>query len=305
MNSTDQPLVSVIIPCFNHGHHLPDAINSLLSQKYPALEIIVVDDGSTDSTAEAASHYGDRIRYVYRNNGGLSAARNSGVQVARGDFLHFLDADDYVPAGWYDKIVTAVTAQPSGDVYHGGWCYVDAQGNEQGRIHPIPIQGDPLAALLQGNRFPCHAALVRRSAANRAGLFKEQLRACEDWDFWIRVAAAGGSFISVPESYVIYRRYPGSMSTDHRRMWNAGLEVLGDARAAISGSEHYERAVDLGKAQWRRYCFKRLLQGMQRATWMQRSRKAYEAIRQDPPLLSMFAVEVGRSLARRMPALLA
>ena len=94
-------LISVIIPCYNYGRFLPDAVNSVLGQKKDglAVEIIVVDDGSTDDTAAVAQRLGSSIQYIYQENQGPSAARNSGIRIARGDYLVFLDADDLLTAG--------------------------------------------------------------------------------------------------------------------------------------------------------------------------------------------------------------
>ena len=92
------PLISVIIPTYNCAHYLGEAIGSVLSQAYPAIEVLVVDDGSADATAQVAADFGGRIRYFRQANGGIGAARNSGLAHARGDFIAYLDADDlYVP----------------------------------------------------------------------------------------------------------------------------------------------------------------------------------------------------------------
>ena len=93
--SIDQPLISVIIPCFNHAHFLPDAIKSVLNQSYKNTEIIVVDDGSSDNTNDVATSFPD-VKYVYQTNQGLSAARNTGLKKSNGKYLVFLDADDFL-----------------------------------------------------------------------------------------------------------------------------------------------------------------------------------------------------------------
>src|SRR5262249_50697164 len=90
------PLVSVIIPCYKQARYLPEAIDSVLAQIYPNVEVIVVNDGSPDNTEAVASRYGDRIRYVWRPNGGISAARNTGIANMRGLYVKFLDSDDYL-----------------------------------------------------------------------------------------------------------------------------------------------------------------------------------------------------------------
>src|SRR6516164_9832221 len=93
---SDTPLVSVIIPCYRQARYLPEAIDSILGQSYPAVEAVVVNDGSDDDTEAVARRYGDRVRYAWRPNGGISAARNWGIAHARGAYLKFLDADDYL-----------------------------------------------------------------------------------------------------------------------------------------------------------------------------------------------------------------
>ncbi len=96
--ATTCPLISVIIPCYNHGAYLPEAFASIWQQDYPAVEIVVVDDGSTDTTREVAQHY-PAVKYVYQANQGLSAARNTGLTHSTGQYLVFLDADDWLLPG--------------------------------------------------------------------------------------------------------------------------------------------------------------------------------------------------------------
>src|SRR5581483_8159413 len=100
----DKPTISVIIPCFNHAAYLAKAIQSALVQTLPADEIIVVDDGSTDDTAKVTASSGTRIRYVYQSNAGLSAARNTGIKLATGKYIGFLDADDL----WHPDFLTTL-----------------------------------------------------------------------------------------------------------------------------------------------------------------------------------------------------
>ena len=190
---------------------------------------------------------------------------------------------------------------PDAAVYHGGWCYVDDRGNVLDRFPPTEIKGDPSKSLLQRNQFPCHASIVRRSAAEKAGLFKEHLRACEDWDFWIRVAAAGGTFTVVPNAFVMYRRYSGSMSTDHERMWLAGLTVLQEAGEALSASKSIHLAS--GIKGWRKYCYKRVLQGIHEAPLPEKVRTLVRAVVTDPGLLVNISTHLGGNIRRRISAL--
>ncbi|MBO4300125.1 MAG: glycosyltransferase [Desulfovibrio sp.] len=114
------PLISVIIPCYNYARYLPIAVESALSQQSSALnvEVIVVDDGSTDDTPRVAQQYGHRIRYMFQENQGLSSARNTGMRAAHGDFLLFLDADDLLSPGKSGKTFAAFCPPPgSGHQY--------------------------------------------------------------------------------------------------------------------------------------------------------------------------------------------
>ncbi len=115
-DKTHLPLVSVIIPTYNYGRYLPRAIESCLNQSYTALEIIVVDDGSTDNTQEVAKRYQDRIVYIRQENGGVSAARNKGLEQATGAFIAFLDADDYITEDAIQTRLEALTKNPEAGV---------------------------------------------------------------------------------------------------------------------------------------------------------------------------------------------
>ena len=115
--TTQPPLISVIIPCYNYGHFLSEAVDSVLGQKRGELtvEIIVVDDGSTDDTAVVAQGLGSSIRYIHQENQGLSEARNTGIRAAKGDFLVFLDADDLLTANTLSSHLNNFAAHPELD----------------------------------------------------------------------------------------------------------------------------------------------------------------------------------------------
>jgi glycosyltransferase involved in cell wall biosynthesis len=111
-DKTRLPLVSIIIPAYNYGRYLPGAIESCFEQTYRALEIIVIDDGSTDNTKEILEGYGDRILSIHQKNSGVSAARNKGLETAAGEFITFLDADDYMPEDAIQARVDALMLNP-------------------------------------------------------------------------------------------------------------------------------------------------------------------------------------------------
>ncbi|HEX8912569.1 MAG TPA: glycosyltransferase [Humisphaera sp.] len=247
-------MLSVIIPCYNHGRHVAGAVSSVLSQRGAAgTEVIVVDDGSTDDTAEVVRRLGPDVRYLRQRNAGLSAARNAGILAAGGEFVHFLDADDWLLPGAVDRHLAAAAREPAADVFYGGWCDVDADGRWIADVDPGPFAGDAVHRVLSSNIGVCHCFTVRRSAFARTGLFDTSLNSVEDWDMWIRLAAAGCRYVHVPGIVGAYRRSPGSMSRNYRRMWVETKRVLRKNARHHGDCDGCRRAVRAGLAAHRRY----------------------------------------------------
>lgn len=213
------PLVSVIIPCYNYGRFLADAVNSVLDQQKDgvAVEAIVVDDGSTDDTPVAAEGLGSSIRYIRQENQGLSAARNTGMRAARGDFLIFLDADDLLTPHVISSHLKNFDSCPDTDASMCRCIQVFKKtGRAEGEMHWWPFLSAQLDMhLCQINIAPVHAIMLRSSAARDAGFFDTSLKACEDQDYWLRCAALGKRFKSNPDGKVIYRMH-GQNMTDQR-----------------------------------------------------------------------------------------
>jgi len=202
------PRVSVIVPCFNLGRYLPEAISSVRHQTFTDFEIVVVDDGSTDAeTAKVlAATNGSGIRIIRSVNRGLPAARNLGISEARGEFISCLDADDLFDPAWLDTAVARLDADP-GLAFVSHW--LEAFGDEEG---PWTPGRSDLAALLDQNVFN-GAALFRRQLVDAVGGFDETMRdGCEDWEFWIRVMERGYRGAIIPAPLYRYRRRPDSMS---------------------------------------------------------------------------------------------
>ncbi len=208
-------LISVIIPCYNYGRFLPDAVNSVLGQKKDglAVEIIVVDDGSTDDTAAVAQGLGSSIQYIYQENQGPSAARNSGIRAARGDYLVFLDADDLLTAGTLISHLDNFAAHPELDV---SVClslqiFENKDGKTASYLWPLKCAHLDMH-LCHSNISPIHTFMLRAHVAQDLGFFDPGLRACEDQDYWLRCAALGKRIGPNPEGLVIYRKHNGSLS---------------------------------------------------------------------------------------------
>lgn len=220
-----EPLVSVIVPCYKQAHFLPGALDSALAQTHPAVEVVVVNDGSPDDTDSVARGYGDRIRYVSQANAGLPAARNAGIAASTGTYLLFLDSDDLLPPEAIANAVAAVAGRD--DVFAiSGWRKFSTSPNEPLEPDRFPRGGDPFPQLLHDNPAPPNAYLVPRALVERVGRFEVSLRSCEDWDLWVRIALTGAQFVAVPGVGAHYRISPGSMSTNRPRMLDTRTEVL-------------------------------------------------------------------------------
>jgi glycosyltransferase involved in cell wall biosynthesis len=225
-NAEREPLVSIIIPSYNHAQYLGDAIRSVLYQDYHDFEIIVVDDGSTDNSRELVAQFGDKVWYIYQENAGLSAARNAGIRAAKGSLIGVLDADDLYEPMFLNMLVDALKADPEADGAYCGYQFVDQENNLLPQIENRPVPSDELHhALLDGNFFVPESIFLRRYVYDEVGPFDVSLRACEDWDMWLRVTKKF-KIIHVPDILTRHRILAGSMSTDPLRMMTARLAVL-------------------------------------------------------------------------------
>jgi glycosyltransferase involved in cell wall biosynthesis len=209
--------VSVIIPTYNHAQFLSAAIQSVLSQTYQNFEIIVVDDGSTDNTKEVVGEFGSLVRFIWQENQGLSAARNTGLRLAQGEYIGFLDADDIWLPEFLHKQLLLFKAAEIGATYCGSR-FVDVRGNLLPQVQVFAPPPDEFQFhLLDGAFFPVHAVLLRKKCLQETGEFDENLRALEDWDMWLRFSRKF-YFVGNPQIYVLTRVRSDSMSADFDRM---------------------------------------------------------------------------------------
>lgn len=255
------PCVSVVIPAWNAGWCVRRAIDSVLGQDFRDLELIVVDDGSIDDTAEVLRGYGAALRVISQANAGMSAARNAGIAAARGEFLAFLDADDWWLPGKLSRQVALLREQPA-----LGFCSCAARVEDlQGRLLNLwqcpHWQGSFLVHLFgSGADVPgsCSAVLARRALVAQAGGFDASLRGAEDPDLWLRLAAVSG-YACVPEPGVVVLRRPGSVSRRREAMRESTLRMMDKNRhllpAAMQGA-YWRSCVagvhgDYAKWRWR------------------------------------------------------
>jgi len=210
-------LVSVIIPCFNARAWIRDALRSVAGQDVPELEVVVVDDGSTDDSADIIEREFERVALVRTGNLGASHARNVGTAMARGSFIQYLDADDLLAPGKLRVQVSALEASGA-DVAYGGWQELRCRAGERvatSRIVDGPMGGEPEIELFTDFWCPPAAYLFRREVIERVGGWNERLPIIQDARFALDCALRGARFVYCPGVMAQYRAQ-GSASLSGR-----------------------------------------------------------------------------------------
>lgn len=230
----DDTPVSVVIPAYNYAHYLPAAIASALAQTYPALEVLVIDDGSTDGAREVVERISDtRVRYIRQENAGLSAARNTGVKEARHAFVAFLDADDC----WEPELLARAMAQFA--ALPADYGAVAAGSRKMGpdstllpdKPYRLRDDGELTARDFCLKNAPLSSSVVLRKAVfEQCGNFDVLLRSSEDRDFWLRLTSGGWRFWFIEQPLARIRRHPANMSKQAARMMANRGAVLCKAR---------------------------------------------------------------------------
>lgn len=232
------PLVSVLIPAFNRAAYIHETVESVLSQNYENIELIVIDDGSTDGTYEILAQYAEDgkitlLTHPGRDNRGQAASLNLGLQSARGDYVAILDSDDLFLPGKIEVQANYLNRHPDVGLVYGMGEGVDGEGHWLYDIHsPDHVEpNDPNAVLLDCYFLLPQNALVRRSVYEQVGLFEERFRAAQDHDMLIRIAE-NTRFAFIPKKLFQYRRHGDSISSNgQRRRWTNGFEILARAKA--------------------------------------------------------------------------
>jgi glycosyltransferase involved in cell wall biosynthesis len=245
-------LVSIIIISFNQGHYLDDAIESVLDQTIRQAEIVVVDDGSTDSTAEVAHSY-PQASYVYQHNHGISSARNAGLRASNGDYVVFLDADDRLLPKAVEAGLRCFRKHPESGFVFGRYHKLDADGAVISAPNQLPDECDFYVALLQRNLIGMQSTvLYPRDILERAGGFDERLQSCEDYDLYLRITR---EFPVHKHNKIVaeYRRHGQNMSQNYGSMLEAALRVLNAQAPFVSCDPRYKEALMKGISNWRKH----------------------------------------------------
>jgi glycosyltransferase involved in cell wall biosynthesis len=229
-----KPLVSVVMGAFNAEPYIRESLLSAVEQTYPALEIIVVDDGSTDRTGDIVAEIAatdPRIRLIRQANMGVAAARNRAIEAASGEFIAPLDADDlWAPTKIERQVQRLQAAGPDSGFAYCWWAWIDTAGSVLDRSPRWNVEGQVLEKLAEVNFTGCASVpLFRRSCVEAVGRYRVQLShhgSCEDWDLALRIAERYEA-TAVGAVLVAYRRRPQSMSTEYTTMLRSVPQVTG------------------------------------------------------------------------------
>lgn len=253
-------LISVVIPSYNHGHYLKDAINSVTSQTYRPLEIIVVDDGSIDNTAVVAASFPE-VKYYKQENSGLSAARNKGLLNCNGDYVVFLDADDILVPECIAINHNLIKVNSDYAFVSGGYRLI----TEKSKLLPDPIlttiEKDHYVEMLKGNYIGMHATVLydKKKLINVGG-FKTSFRACEDYDIYLRLTSHY-PVLCHSQRIALYRMHESNMSRNSLLMMKYALLALKEQEANIMEDEKAIDAYKHGIKAWTDYYLRRYFVG--------------------------------------------
>jgi glycosyltransferase involved in cell wall biosynthesis len=224
------PEISVIMPVYNCAEYIDESLSSIFAQSFTNYEVIVVNDGSTDTAAleRALAPHRDRIVYIQQENRGPSAARNVGIAAARADVIAFLDADDRFEPDYLEAQLQVLRSDPTLDVVYPDAVFFgetpDA-GRRFTELNPSDT-GVTFESLITGECTVLVHATARREAIRRVGMFDEALRVSEDFDLWLRIVKSGGRIAHHPRVLVRFRRREGSLSSSGVRMCAGMLRVF-------------------------------------------------------------------------------
>jgi glycosyltransferase involved in cell wall biosynthesis len=222
-------LVSVIIPAYNAASFIKETLDSVFAQTYPLYQVIVVNDGSPDTPAleEALLPYMHRVTYIKQENRGLSGARNTGLRAATGDLVACLDADDIWEPTYLEEQTRFLREHPEYDlVYCNAQFFGDSIHDGTEYMALCHSEGEATAAAIIARRCHVFVSVTARTPALKAVAFDESLRSCEDFDCWLRFAAAGYKIGYHRKVLVLYRKHGASLSANPTRMAEYNLQVL-------------------------------------------------------------------------------
>jgi glycosyltransferase involved in cell wall biosynthesis len=261
--------VSAVIPAYNAARCVGRAIDSVLGQTFRGIEVIVVNDGSTDDTAAVVGRYADRVRMITKPNGGLSSARNAGIRSAAGQYVAFLDADDWWLPQKIERQVAWMDAHPDAVFCSTAATVINGAGETTGEWRCGHYSGSTLEGIFARNAYVAgsgSAVLARRDALFAAGGFDERLKSLEDIDMWMRLAVRGG-YHCIAEPLAVVEKRSDSMSRNLDVMREAAMQVMRKNRGLLPA--------DKRGAFWRTACASML---SDYAKWAYRTGRRRQAV---------------------------
>lgn len=259
--STPNPIVTVVIPCYNHAHFLGEAIESVLAQSYNNWEVIVVDDGSSDHTKEVVENY-DELIYIKQENKGLSAARNKGLINSRGDYIVFLDADDLLQPDAISRNINYFHNNETCAFISGSYKCISTNGSEISPPLAKCVHENHYEELLRGNFIGMHATVMyNKNILLKEGGFNSQLKACEDYDVYLRLSR-NYPVINHQELIASYRRHDSNMSYNIPLMLESAHKVLKGQVTYLKNSDNLIKAYNTGIRKWEDYYIRQYLKNI-------------------------------------------
>jgi len=203
------PLVSVVIPSYNHARYLREAIDSILTQDYPRIELIVIDDGSTDGSPEILRGYGSRFHWERQQNQGQVATLNRGWLMSKGEIIGYLSADDVLLPGSVSAAVQCLAEHPEAALAYSDFNLIDPSSAVVRRVRAPDFDYRRMVVELECPPGP--GAFFRRSAFDKAGTWNPRFKQMLDYEYWLRLGLHG-RFVRIPKVLAAYRVHPGSQS---------------------------------------------------------------------------------------------
>lgn len=291
-------LISVIVPAYNYGHLIAQTLENLLLQTWQNWECIVVDDGSNDNTSEVVKSFCEkdsRFIYHFQKNAGLSAARNTGISLAKGQFIQLLDADDLLESRKFELQLALFNDKPESDIVYSEVRYFRSSIPDERRF---TMEGEDKpwmpglssdnheelsCKLMEMNLMAVNCPLIRKEVFAKIGPFDISLKSVEDWEYWCRCAISRIHFVfdAKPQSFALVRLHDGSMSTNLIKMTQASLQARKSIRTLINQMPEGEFKVKISAAEKKvtdylnRLLYKRFKEAGQKNKALKQLWKAY------------------------------
>lgn len=223
--------VDIIVPCYNGAQFLRQTLDSALAQTHPNVHVLVIDDGSTDSSRQIVKSYRGRVGYVYKDNGGQASARNAGIRCTTSEYVCFLDADDIILPGMIAALVNHLEQHPQADMCHAST--LAFKGNDITQAYaehwrPFVAWKDYLEPLSLFCAIHGSSAVMRRRVFESWGVFPEDraVQGCEDWHFWLQAVLKGAVVHYIPAVYTLYRQHPSASSAQYQSIAARESELM-------------------------------------------------------------------------------